>query len=466
MTTVTAMGSSIGVYVYDAAFVTISGVTATDTTVNTPWLDSGFWGAPIAAIDSIYTTALSITKVTATMYPAGLWDYESTGPTVTAFDATGGFYGIILNGTYSGVFTGIGAYQDWQGFAMYSDADYNTVTMSSFVDDTSYGVAIVYGEDNYVWGNNFIGDNGATSTYDPSHIQAYSYVYNYFYTWPDNAAMGMGNYWADWHTYGANGYLAPYLVGGEVWDEFPIGPQETFAVSFSESGLTSGTMWSVTFNGVTQASATAFDNFTATIGTYLYQVGNVAGYTVSPTSGSVTVSGAPYNVPVTYTAIPVPTYAVTLSAGGLTTGTTWSATVNSVTQSTTGPSLTWYFPSGSYTYSFNAVSGYNLPSTGATGSVVVGTAPTSLSSSYSPVTTPSYVSTDTFNMWLAVAFAIAVIALVIALLALLLRRRREDQPTQPAQAWNPPAESGTTAPAGSSGTWSEGPPPAGGSPPS
>jgi len=215
---------------------------------------------------------------------------------------------------------------------------------------------------------------------------------------------------------------------------------------------------------VTQSSTTAFDNFTAPIGTYLYQVGNVAGYNVSPTSGSVTVSGAPYNVPVTYTAIPVPTYAVTLSAGGLATGTTWSATVNSVTQSTTGPSLTWYLPSGAYTYSFNAVSGYNLPSTGATGSVTVGTAPTSLSASYSPVTTPSYVSTDTFNQWLAVAFAVAVIALVIALLALLLRRRREDQQAQGAQPWTPPAASGGSS-AGGSGSWSEGPP-AGGSPPS
>ena len=223
-------------------------------------------------------------------------------------------------------------------------------------------------------------------------------------------------------------------------------------------------MWSVTLDGVTQASSTAFDTFTATIGTYLYQVGNVAGYTVSPASGSVTVSGVPYNVPVTYTAVPVPTYAVTLSAGGLSTGTTWSATVNGVTQSTTGPSLTWYLASGAYTYKFNNVSGYNLASTGASGSVTVASAPTSLSASYSPVTTPSYVSTDTFNQWLAVAFAVAVIALVIALLALLLRRRHADQPAQGAQPWTPPAASGGSG-AGGSGTWSEGPP-AGGSPPS
>ncbi|MGA8604620.1 MAG: thermopsin family protease [Thermoplasmata archaeon] len=464
VTTVTAMGSSIGVYLYDTAFDTVSGVTATDTTVNTPWLDSGYWGAPIAAIDSEDNTALTITQVTATMYPAGLWDYYSEGLTVTAFNATGGFYGVILNGTFDSVFSGIGAYQDWQGLAVYQDATYNTITMSSFVDDTSYGVAIVYGEDNYIWGNNFIGDNGATGTYNPTHIQAFSDVYNYFYTWPDNEVMGTGNYWADWHTYGVNGYLAPYLVSGGVSDEFPIGPQETFVVSFSETGLTSGTMWSVTFNGVTQASSTAFDNFTATIGTYLYQVGNVAGYTVSPASGSVTVSGVPYNVPVTYTAVPVPTYAVTLSAGGLSTGTTWSATVNGVTQSTTGPSLTWYLASGAYTYKFNNVSGYNLASTGASGSVTVASAPTSLSASYSPVTTPSYVSTDTFNQWLAVAFAVAVIALVIALLALLLRRRHADQPAQGAQPWTPPAASGGSG-AGGSGTWSEGPP-AGGSPPS
>ena len=179
----------------------------------------------------------------------------------------------------------------------------------------------------------------------------------------------------------------------------------------------------------------------------------------------MTVTGATYNVSVAFSAL---VYAVTLSAGGLSTDTTWSATVNGNTQSTAGTSLVFYLTAGTYTYAFNNVSGYNLPSTGASGSLTVVSAPMSLATTYSPSTTTSYVSTDTFNTWFAVLIAIAVIALVIALLAVLLFRRREPAATPaPAQAWTPPAGSTTTTPpaSGEPGSWSEGPP-AGGSPPS
>ena len=461
--------NSTGVVVEGSTFVQVSGTTASSAALGAN-LWTGFEGLPNAAVVTFGTATTIVSNVMATNFGAAFYDEASTGLQVSNVNGTGGFYAVALNETYDSYFSNIGAYHDWIGFVMlagYGSSEYNYITGSSFVDSSSYGVAILDGYDNQLTMNNFIGNNGATGTYSAAHIQAWASDYNYFYVWTGDNVYGVGNYWADWHTYGTNGYLAPYIIAGEAWDEFPIGPAETFSVTFNETGLLpAGTMWSVTLGGVTQSSATSLIAFTETMGTYAYSVGSLTGWTATPSTGSVVVTGATYNVPVTFTAIPVPTYAVTLSAGGLATGTSWSATVNGVTQSTTGPSLTWYLPSGLYTYSFNAVSGYNLPSTGATGSVAVGTAPTSLSSSYTATSSPSYVQTDTFNQWLAVAFAIAVIALVIALLALLLRRRREDQPAQPAQAWNPPAESGTTAPAAGSGTWSEGPPPAGGSPPS
>lgn len=464
--TVAASDISVGVRLYGSQFDSVSSVTATNASLQSPYLDSGYWG-PIAAVDTYYTEAVTVSGVTATTYPAGLYDEGSNGLSVSALNATGGWYGLILNDTYNSMFTGIGAYQDYQGMLFQGDARYNSVTGSSFVDETSYGIAIVYGYYNTIWNNNFIGDNGATSTFDPAHLQAFSGDYNYFYICPGSAyytcSSGIGNYWADWHTYGANGYLAPYVISGVTYDEFPIGPQETFLVSFTETGLAAGTSWSVTLGGVTMTATTAAINFTETMGTYAFQVGNVASYTVSPSSGSVTLGAATYNVPVTFTAVPTPTFAVTLSAGGLTAGTTWSATVNGVTQSTTGPSLVFYLANGNYTYSFNAVNDYNLPSTGASGTVTVSSAPTSVSASYSPKTTPSYVSTDSFNMWLAVAIALAVIALVIGLLAVVLRRGRGGQ-AQGAQAWSPPPAAGSGG-AGASGGWSEGPP-AGGSPPS
>jgi hypothetical protein len=465
LSSVTVSGYSIGAIVADSQLVTVSGVTATDTTLVTPWTYWSAWGAPTAAVDTFDNSAVTVTGVTATMYPVALYDFESQSMTVGTLNATGGWYGVELNGTENSLFTGIGAYQDFYGIVLYSAYSYaqdNTVTQSSFVDDTSYGIADLGGEYNLIYDNSFIGNNGATGTYDPAHVQAYSLYYDdYSICTNEFCTTGIGNYWADWRTYGPNGHLAPFPVSGGSIDYFPLGPQETFTVSFTETGLPAGTVWSVSFAGMTLTAGTSYLNFSVPMGTYSYDVGSVAGYTASPSSGSVTVAGTFYNVQVSYSAV---LYAVTLSEGGLSAGTSWGATVNSQTQSTTGATLTFYLPAGSYTYSFNAVSGYNLPATGASGTVVVTNAPVSLATSYSPTSTPSYVQTSDFNNWLAVAIAVAVIALVIGLLALFLRRRKEP-PAQGAQAWTPPSSGGSPPASGGSSGWSEGPP-SGGSPPS
>jgi len=451
-------GTAVGVYVYESSFVTVTDVTATSPALVPIFSEMGVFDLPLSAVVTRDNyQPVTISGVTATNYGAALFDTESDGLQVSDVSATGGLYGVALNGTYNSYFTGITASQDWIGLVMlygYESND-NYVSGSSFVNDTSYGVAILDGYDNVFTMNNFIGDNGATATYSPAHVQAWSDDYNYFYTCNnDNCLSGVGNYWADWHTYGANGYLAPYVISGESEDLFPIGPQETFTVSFTETGLAAGASWTVTFGGVPYTSTASTIAFSEPMGSYEYQVGNVAGYTVSPMGGTATVAGA-YNVSVAFTAV---TYAVTLSVSGLSTGTTWGATVNGVFQSTAGTSLVWSLPMGTYAYAFGNVSGYTLPSTGASGTVKVTNAAVNLATTYSPVSTPSYVSTDTFNDWLAVALAIAVIALVIALLALLFFRRRAE-PAAGAQPWTPPAQTGGTPPAaeGSAG-WSEGPP--------
>ena len=466
---ITDVPGSIGAIVEESQFVTVSDVTAKGTgTALSPFaysLDVEDSSVPGAAVDTLDSVGVTITDVTVTDFPAALYDEDSSGLTVTDLNATGGFYAAVLNGTFSSLFTGVGAFQDYQGILMEEDAEDNTITGSSFVDDTSYGVAIASGYDNTVYDNDFIGDNGATTTYSPVHIQAFGADYNYFYICTNEAcSTGVGNSWADWHTYGSNGFLAPYWLSGTSVDEFPIGPEETFVISFTETGLAAGTSWSVTLSGITMTSTASAINFTVPMGSYLYQVNPVAGYSATPTGGSITEAGAPYNVPVTFTAT---TYAVTLSESGLSTGTSWGATVNGVVQSTTGTTLTFYLPAGAaYHYSFNAVSGYNLPATGASGTFNVTTEPVSLATTYSPTSTPSYVQTSDFNNWLAVAIAVAVIALVIGLLALMLRGRKEP-PAPAAQPWSPPPASSGGAPpaAGGTSTWSEGPP-SGGSPPS
>ncbi|MHB8361116.1 MAG: ice-binding family protein [Thermoplasmataceae archaeon] len=69
-------------------------------------------------------------------------------------------------------------------------------------------------------------------------------------------------------------------------------PVGTYTITFSESGLTSGTSWSVSINGVAATPyTTSTISFVEINGTYTYTVNNVTGYSVSPASGTITVNG-------------------------------------------------------------------------------------------------------------------------------------------------------------------------------
>jgi len=530
---------SIGVLVYRSGQVSISGVTASNTTLSNPWGAQGVWGYPIAAVVTFQAYQVSIANVVATTYPAALYDFDSgtgfSGPgslSVENLNATGSDYAVILNETEYGFFNDLGAYQDWQGVQI-NDGFYNDVTMGSFVADASYGVAISSGEDNYVWNSNFLGDNGATSTYNAAHLQAFSANYNYF----DDPSTGyLGNYWADWHSYNQYGYLNPYFVSGNAWDYYPLGVWAgQYAVYFYATGLSGGVPWSVTFNGVTETTSatwllfgavpgtyafsvpsvagytvnppsgsgstttgpasvnltyTAVYNitltesglpagtgwsaivngltatgasatlaFSAPSGTFAYQVEPVAGYTASPSHGSLTVAGAAYTLAVTFTAV---TYAVTLTESGLPSGTSWSATVNGATQSSTGTSVTFYLTNGTYAFSFENVSGFTL--SGGRGALTVLGSPVSEAAGFAPSSTPSLVSSNTYNSGFAIALAIAVIALLVGLLALFWRRKKEPT-TAPPEAWTPPSAAASStavtspraSPATGANDWSEEP---------
>jgi len=63
-------------------------------------------------------------------------------------------------------------------------------------------------------------------------------------------------------------------------------------VIFQESGLPSGTNWTVTFNGTAQSSTTSTITFTGIgTGTYSFTV-SASGYIANPSSGNVTVGGS------------------------------------------------------------------------------------------------------------------------------------------------------------------------------
>ncbi|MGC1839100.1 MAG: YncE family protein, partial [Candidatus Acidiferrales bacterium] len=66
----------------------------------------------------------------------------------------------------------------------------------------------------------------------------------------------------------------------------------TYVVQFNETGLGTGTVWSVTFDSTTQNSSTDLITFLTPNGTYPYTVAGVSDYRSIPSSGSVTVNGS------------------------------------------------------------------------------------------------------------------------------------------------------------------------------
>jgi hypothetical protein len=89
-----------------------------------------------------------------------------------------------------------------------------------------------------------------------------------------------------------------------------------YAVSFIESGLASGTSWSVTLNGSSNSSTTTHVNFYMVNGNYAYSVTKIAGYSNSPISGNVTVNGASQNVTVVFSTASTSIAPVNLGAAG------------------------------------------------------------------------------------------------------------------------------------------------------
>jgi parallel beta-helix repeat protein len=538
---VTVTNMSVAVFSDDSSLTLISGVTATNTTLSSPYaigtIDYDGWILPaLSAVATIDDSQDTLSNVVATNYPVALWEDDSDYLGVNNVNSTGGYYGIYVDDSSWGSFNDLGIYRNLVGLYM-DDSDDTPVTGSSFVDNTLYGVALDDSYDIYVYDNSFIGNNGAGSSYSAAHIQAYSSDSDSYFYFDD-----VGNYWSDWHTYNQYGELAPYPLGGLVFDYYPLGgPEGSFGVWFYDYDLASGVSWSVTFNGATQTTTNDYLVFYALPGTYAFTAGAVPGYTISPASGNVTVSTSEQQVniyysgstmvtvtetglpagatwtaivggasvtgntpslsvgatsgewnfqisgPANYSASPSSgtitvgstsyalsvvfskvMYSVTISESGLSTGTSWSATVNGVTQTSSGTSVTFSLPNGTYTASIGSVSGYSTSSSSVP--FTVNGASSGASVSFSANSSPSLVSSSTFNTWLAVAIAIAVIALILGLLALMARKKSSGTTNQPPEAWNPPpagstgGATGGSGAGGSSGAWSEGSGP--GTPPS
>lgn len=139
-------------------------------------------------------------------------------------------------------------------------------------------------------------------------------------------------------------------------------PPPTYQVSFRETGLPTGTSWSVTLGGTTHTSATSTIVFTEDNGTYGYAIGPEPGYTTASYVGSIEVQGAAVAQTVAWTEV---TYHVTFEESGLPPSTSWSATLRGTAHSSTTTMVEFVEPNGTYSYTVSSVPGYmDTPASG------------------------------------------------------------------------------------------------------
>ncbi len=206
-------------------------------------------------------------------------------------------------------------------------------------------------------------------------------------------------------------------VSGSAPPAVPVSYAPGFTAGFTETGLPSGTNWSITVNGATESSSASTIGVLLPSGNYSFTVGSVTGYVAASSSGSVNVNGAPVSTIIPFAATGS-SYALTFAETGLPAGTVWSVTVGSLTVSSRSASVVFQLSDGTYTFTVGPISGYSAsPSTG---TATVSGAPSSQAIVFS---TPSSSAGTPLWVWIAIG-AVAVIVVVGVALALFLRRRR------------------------------------------
>ena len=147
--------------------------------------------------------------------------------------------------------------------------------------------------------------------------------------------------------------------------ELSLPQNETFPVVFSESGLPVGAAWSVQVVGVNYPANGTIDTFSVFNGSYPFKVDPPANYTALPSSGTLSVQGAPVSDNVTFQHFLPHEYPVTVQAAGLPTNSTWGVSIDGTSLHGNGTSFLLQLANGSYPYTVITPSGYRAqPSSG------------------------------------------------------------------------------------------------------
>jgi hypothetical protein len=165
--------------------------------------------------------------------------------------------------------------------------------------------------------------------------------------------------------------VMPMSGSGTVSGASPTPIEVTFTplpssvtVTFDESGLPSGTPWSVTFGDQSPTPVLGLTTtFTVAPSIYSYTIGSVSGYTATPSGGTVDVMTAGTTVDVVFSQV-TSLYTVEFTETGLPGGTSWSVTLGGASQTESSSSMTFSEPTGSYAYAVESLDYHANPAEG------------------------------------------------------------------------------------------------------
>jgi YVTN family beta-propeller protein len=151
-----------------------------------------------------------------------------------------------------------------------------------------------------------------------------------------------------------------------VADTWQLTLRPEYSVTFSQTGLPSGTDWSVDLGGsIASAITPANVTFSDPNGTYGFQVSPVPNFGATPSTGSVVIGGMSTDVPIQFTAATPSTYGVTFAETGLPSGSSWSASLNGTARGSTTASIQFTgITNGSYSFSVSSAGYTANPSSG------------------------------------------------------------------------------------------------------
>jgi hypothetical protein len=341
-------------------------------------VDGAGVGVPVTFSEVTYGVTYSETGL-----PAGqTWAVTFDGvpmPTLTDGATDSLTFAAEPNGTYAYAIADVpGWHESTLPYSGTASVNGGPLAETVVFSEVTYGVAFNESglPSGQTWSVTFNGGTASTVTDGGTDSVSFAAVPNGSYNYSIADVSG-------WHESGL-AYSGSVTVAGGFLAESVTFSQVTNTVTFTESGLPSGTTWyangswgslSATVSGVTGTSvSTELAN-----GTYSYSVASANRSWSAPTPAPLVVTG-PESVGIPFSLV---SYLVTFTESGLPAGTNWSVTLGGATESGTGSVIVFAEPNGTYAYTIGTVRNYSTTSSGTT---TVDGAPVGVGVAFAPVT--------------------------------------------------------------------------------